>query len=125
MFCLTHYKERLQSTKLTSSGTPIFRKTPHSKHGNAIYFPLILPTGTVCPFVPGTSSKLVAALELTTLHLRLPEAPKHWGETSKSPPYTLQEVKGKRHDSESILLIYAQANVHITNLPDEVCAFCA
>lgn len=31
-------------TKLTNSGSPVFRKNLHSKHGNAIYFPLILST---------------------------------------------------------------------------------
>lgn len=118
MFCLTHYKESHQSTKLiiTSSSTPIFRKTPHHEHVNAIYFPLILPTGTVCPFVSGRSSKIDGALELTTLHLRLPEAAST-GERHQNLPPTciLPPIKGKMQDSGTFcLFMFRQMHIQQT-----------
>lgn len=96
MFCLTCYKKSLQSTKftITSSGTLILRKTPHREHENAIHFPLILPTGTVCPFVPGTFQPF-KGLGTDYPSPQIARGTQQWGEISKSPPYTLQAVKGK------------------------------
>lgn len=87
------------------------------------YFPLILPTGSL-PFVPRTSSSLVGALELITLHLRLPEAP-NTGERYQIPLFILyKQLRGKPQLFGSILIVYVQANAHSVNLPGYVHNLC-
>lgn len=92
-FCPTHYKSPVfKAYKFQhSSEFYWFSKSPHSKHGNAIYSPLILPRGTTCPF----DQEHLPALQGPWNRKPFTSDCQHWGETPKSLPYTLQVVEGK------------------------------